>query len=96
MTVDDFFAGYADDFATYDAATVAERFVYPVRAVSETDSDPDVITAGRSEWLLLLDRLLSAYRELLATAARPHSMQVSQLGRGLHVAYVDWTLLRAD
>jgi hypothetical protein len=95
MTVDDFFAGYAADFTTYDAATVAERFVYPVHAVSETGADPNVITAGRSEWLLLLDRLLGAYRELRVTTARLHSMQ-TQLGRGLHVAHVDWTLLRAD
>lgn len=96
MTVDQFFAGYAADFATYDAATVAEHFAYPVQAVGDTDAEPDVNTAGREDWLLVLHRLLGAYRELGVTGARLHSIHVTRLGRGLHVACVGWTLLRAD
>lgn len=96
MTVDEFFAEYAADFATYDAATVAEHFAYPVQAVGDTDAEPDVNTAGREEWLLVLDHLLGAYRELGVTGAWLHSMQVTRLGCGLHVAWVGWRLLRAD
>jgi hypothetical protein len=96
MTIDEFFAGYAADFATYDAATVAEHFAYPVQSVGDTDADPNVTTAGREEWLLVLDRLLGAYRELGVTGARLHSIQVTRLGRGLHVVCVGWTLLRTD
>lgn len=96
MTIDEFFAGYAADFATYDAATVAEHFAYPVHSVGDTDAGPDVTTAGREEWLLVLDRLLGAYRELGVTGARRHSVQVARLGDGLYVACVGWTLLRTD
>jgi hypothetical protein len=96
MTVDEFFASYAADFATYDAATVAEHFAYPVQSVGDTDAGPDVTTAGRQEWLLVLDRLLGAYRELGVTGARLHSVQVTRLGHGLHVARVGWTLLGTD
>lgn len=46
MTVDEFFASYAADFATYDAATVAEHFAYPVQSVGDTDVGPEVTTAG--------------------------------------------------
>ena len=96
MSVDEFFASYAADCATYDAATVAEHFVYPVQAVGATAAEPDVTTAGREEWLRGLDRLLDAYRELGVAAARLHRLQVTQVGRGLHVASVGWTLLHAD
>lgn len=96
MTVDEFFAGYAADVATYDAATVAGHFAYPVQSVGATDADPDVTTAGREEWLRVLDRLLGAYRKLGVAGARPHRIQVTRLGRGLQVAWVGWTLLRTD
>ena len=96
MTVDAFLAGYAADFATYDPATVAKRFAYPVHCVGDTDAGPDVTTAGREAWLLALDRLLGAYRELGITGARLHSVQVIRLGPGLHVAWVRWALLRSD
>jgi hypothetical protein len=96
MTVDEFFARYSADFATYDAATVARHFAYPVQAAGVTGADPDVVTADREEWSRVLDRLLSAYRDLGVTAGRVRGLEVTTLGHGLQVAAVGWTLLRAD
>ncbi len=96
MTVDEFFARYAADFATYDAATVARHFAYPMQAAGVTGAGPDVVTAGREAWSGVLDRLLGAYRDLGVTAGRIRELEVITLGHGLQVASVGWTLLRAD
>ena len=39
LTVNEFVASYAAAFATYDAATLAHHFVYPVHVVGDTGGD---------------------------------------------------------
>jgi hypothetical protein len=96
MTVDEFFSQYAADFATYDAATVAAHFAYPVQAIGDTGAEPSVATALQEEWVGVIGLLLAAYEGLGVTGARRRRCEVTELGPGVRLASVGWTLLRAD
>src|SRR5215207_6994865 len=96
MTVNEFVASYAAAFATYDAATLANHFVYPVHVVGDTGGDPSIITATQDEWLAVLQRLLGAYRELGVVGAQHGICTVTELGPAVKLASIHWTLQRAD
>lgn len=96
MTLDEFVARYAADFASGDAATVAGHFADPLHVVGETRVDPEVTTADGAQWRRVVDRLLGAYRQLGVTGVRVRSLQPVRLGGGVQLAVVAWTLTRAD
>lgn len=89
----EFLSRYAQEFATGDAAKIATYFAYPLQTISAEESSASVSAFSEAEWKAVLDRLLSAYRQLGVARAKPLWSEVDMWMPGLHFLSVTWRLL---
>jgi hypothetical protein len=86
---------YRDAFSRSDLDALVEFFGFPLQVVSVTDAAA-VSVVQRTDWTVVLERLLDTYRRLGVVNAVPLALDVSQPMEAVAFVQVHWQLKGQD
>jgi hypothetical protein len=86
---------YRDAFSRSDLDALVEFFGFPLQVVSVTEAAA-VSVVQRTDWTVVLERLLDTYRRLGVVTAVPLALDVNQPMEAVAFVQVQWELKGQD
>ncbi len=92
--IKDFFDGFVDDFALFDASLIASRYIAPYAAVS---TDGDIWEcSSRSDILEYFQSLLDRHESDGVLTCKYEDLECFPIGNSCFLASVTWTMMGAE